>query len=87
MIKTPAKGYITTKWKDIEYYDIPDNKTKKKITKEEFERLIGDTFEAMQINEHGEIEYIWTKKYVFEIKSIKLDMTSNILSGFLRNWQ
>lgn len=87
MLKMPTKKNISTQWKDIEYYDISENKKDRiVITKEEFEKMVGDTFEAVQTDNYGQIKVIWTKKYVFEVKIIKSGMITNILTGYLREW-
>lgn len=86
MLEMPRTDNISTEWKDIVYYDITRNKEKVVITKNEFEKMVGDTFEALQTNAYGDIKVIWTKKYVFVVKAIKVDMTTNVLQGYLREW-
>jgi len=87
MLKMPKTDHILTEWKDIEYFDIPNGKKKVVITKDEFEQMVGDTFEAVQVDSYGDAEVIWTTKYVFKVRAIKLDSTTNILTGYLRNWK
>ena len=46
MLKMPDTKNISTQWKDITYYDISENLKKRiVITKDEFENMVGDTFE------------------------------------------
>jgi len=86
MLKIQSANNISTEWKDIKYYDICKNKELITITKGEFENMVNDTFEAVQTNEFGDITTIWTKKYVFNVRAIKVDMTTDILTGYLRKW-
>lgn len=86
MLRMPKTDRISTEWKDIHYYDVHDNKLRKTITRDEFEKMVGDTFEAVQLDKYGEIKVIWTTKYMFKVRAIKLYMTTDILTGYLRNW-
>lgn len=47
MLKMPDNKNISPQWKDIVYYDIFDNSKKRiVITRDEFEKMVGDKFEA-----------------------------------------
>ncbi|MGL4522893.1 MAG: hypothetical protein ACRCWQ_10115 [Bacilli bacterium] len=48
---------LVCEWKDFQ----TDNEF---FTKEKFERLVDDEFEAMMLDEHGFPQYIWTDNYV-----------------------
>ena len=87
MLKMPDNKNISPQWKDIVYYDIFDNSKKRiVITRDEFEKMVGDKFEAVQTNDFGDIIAIWTKKYVFSVRQIKTGLATNILTCYLKEW-
>lgn len=58
-------------WVDFEIKDLFEEENYL-ITKEVFEEKIGDKFEAVKVNEHGEPMVIWTTNYVVTIVNLEI---------------
>ena len=55
------------------------------FTQEKFEEMANDKFVAVQVDDEGFPEYIWTEKYVFGILNKVRFMGQLAIAGFPRN--
>jgi hypothetical protein len=59
-------GLITNEWVDFTIVDLSFDE-EKTYTKDSFEEMVGDKFEAVELAEDGFPKYIWTTNYVFAV--------------------